>query len=360
MTTNDMDKEYGRIRASGLTGDAMREALIEFEFNNPNHFNSKVDIADNFYSTSNMERALGYLLRAEKLVPKKPYDEEAKKYTIIMYALLGRIFLSQGEYDKAMDYAEKAVAVDDETGKRHRFLQAHILIGQQKQDEALALFYELYKTQRDTMVIEDVKTFMYLLAAKGRYSDCAEMVDLYFNNGPFYPGLGIFAASAFDNSGQPNKGILAGFLEYEYILGFREIDDSHMLGEIEKVENLLNLKGTFPISEGTLRLLRSLYDNSDVIFELGDNAFFAEDYFVLKKKILSRSLTIAEFRHYLQLQRYFTMFPVYYWNVWQAALLCSPDALSNYAPALEEIIRLHKNGPYAQPAREELAKYRGY
>jgi tetratricopeptide (TPR) repeat protein len=357
---NSMDKEYERIKNSALSGDTLRDALSEFELNHSQHFSSKVDLGGYYFLTGNTDRALDYLLRAEKLVSKAPRTEETRQNTAIMYGLLGRIYLFQSQFAKAMDYAEKAVAADVETGKQYRFLQAHILTAQQKNDEALTLFYELYQTQRPSMSADDVRAFMYLLAAAGRYGDCAELVDLYFNIGPFFQGLGLFASGAYENSGQLNKSILAAFLDYEYHSAYSETDDRDFLRNIDNLEEQLRFKGTLAKSEAVLRLVRSLYDNSVLFYEPGDNAFFVEDYCVLKKKILSRSLTIVEFQRYLQLERFFTRFPVYYWNVWQAALVCSPNALANYVPALEKIILLDKNGPYAQPAWEQLTKLMGY
>lgn len=355
-----MNNEYERIKASGLSGDALREALTEFELNNMGHFSSKVDLGGYYMITGNTDRALDYFLRAEKLVAKAPRGEETTKNTAIMYGSMARIYLMQGEYAKAMDNAEKAVATDEETGKQFRFLQAHILTAQEKQDESLALFYELYQKERDLMGADDIRAFMYLLAKTGNYGDCAAMVDLYFEKGAFFPGLGLFASGAYENSGQPNKAILAAFLDYEYHSSYTKTDDRDFLKNIDNLEVQLNSKGTFAKSEATLSLIRSLYDNSVLGLVPKDNAFFAEEYCFLKKLILTNSLTVAEFQRYLQLEHYFSCFPAYYWNVWQAAQECTPDTLATYVPALEKIIRLNANGPYAQLAWDELTRLMGY
>jgi len=357
---NAMNKEYDKIKASGLTGDDLRAALTEFELNNMDHFSSKVDLGGYYMITGNPERALDYLLRAEKLVSKAPRSAETRKNTVIMYGSIARIYLLQGEFTKAMDYAEKAVLADDETGKQYRFLQAHILTAQEKQDEALALFYELYQTQRDIMSPDDIQAFMYLLAKTGNYSDCAIMVDLYFEKGAFFQGLGLFASGAYEAVGQANKAIIAAFLDYEYHIGYSAGNDSDFLRNLDNLERQLNFRGILPETEATLRLIRSLYDNSELAMELRPNAFFGEDYAILKKKILANTMSVAEFGQYLQLERYFTRFPVYYWNVWKAALEYAPNALAAFAPALEKIIRLDANGPYAQLAWTELTKLMGY
>jgi tetratricopeptide (TPR) repeat protein len=355
-----MDKEYERIKASGLSGEALREALTEFELGNMGHFGSKVDLGGYYFVVGNTDRALDYLLRAERLTPKAPRDGETRNYITLMHATLSRIYLAQGEYAKAADYADKAVAADGETGKQYRFLQAHILVARQRNGEALALFDELYQTQRALMGGDEIRAYMYLLATAGRYDDCAAMVDLYFENGPFFPGLGLFASGAYENSGQPNKAICAAFLDYEYRSGYIETDDRDFLNNISKLETQLYLTGALAKSEAAISLLRSLYDDSPLAVSAADNAFFVETYCVLKKKILTRTLNNTEFQRYLQLERYFSRFPSYYWNVWQAAQDCSPDTLANYVTALEKIILLDKNGRYAQSAWEEITRLMGY
>jgi tetratricopeptide (TPR) repeat protein len=355
-----MNKEYERIKASGLSGDALRAALTDFELQNMDHFASKVDLGGYYLLSGNIERALDYFRRAEVLVSKAPKNDETRKNVAILYGSLARISLLQGDYDNAMGYAQKAVTADSESGAQYRFLQAHILIAQEKQDQALALFDELYQTQQDLMAADDIRAFMYLLAKAKRFGDCAEMVDLYFEKGPFFSGLGLFASGAYENSGQANKAILAAFLEYEYNTGYTETNDRDFLENINTLEKLLVLKGLLAQTEQTVRMVRSLYDNSSLESVQKHSGFFAEDYVIFKKKILMRSLTVTEFEQYLRLERYFTRFPVYYWNVWQAALECSPDKIATFIPALEKIILLDKDGRYALPAWKELTRLMGY
>jgi len=355
-----MNKEYERIKNSGLSGDALRAALTDFELKNMDHFASKVDLGGYYLLSGNIERALDYFRRAEVLVSKSPKNKETRKNTAILFGSLARISLLHGDYDNAMEYAQKAVAADDKSGAQYRFLQAHILIAQEKQDQALALFYELFQTQQDLMAADDVRAFMYLLAKAKRYGDCAQMVDLYFEKGPFFSGLGLFASGAYENSGQANKAILAAFLEYEYYTGYTKTNDIDFLENIKTLEKQLVLKGLLAHTEQTVRMVRSLYDNSSPEFVQKHSDFFAEDYVILKKKILTNTLTMAEFEQYLHLEHYFTRFPVYYWNVWQAALECSPDTIATFVPALEKIILLDKDGRYAQSAWKELTRLMGY
>ena len=356
-----MNKEYERIKASGLTGNDLLSALKEFELKNKNHFYSKVDLGGFYLISGNIQLAANFFQRAEEISPKPWKNKQAREYITIMYGSLARIYLLQGDYLKAMDYVQKAIAADDEYGKPYNFLKAHILVAQDKQEEARTLFYELYQSQKDLMEADDVRAFMYLLAKAERYGDCAQMVDLYFEKGPFFAGLGLFASTVYENAGDVNKAILAAFLDYEYHSSYTQTNDNDFLANINAVERQLALKGLLQYAEPTIRLIRGLFNNSDLIFERNRNAFFVEDYCYFKKKILTSSLTSAEFEQYLQLERYFSIFPAYYWNLWQAALKLFPQtALVSFIPSLEKIIRLDSNGRYAKAAWEELTKLMGY
>jgi len=355
-----MDKEYERIKASGLTGDALLTVLTEFELKNMNHFSSKVDLGGYYLLTGNFQLAENFFLRAVEVEPKSPISMEIKQNISIMYGSLARIYLSRNDFSKAIDYVEKAIAAEEEQGKIYRFLKAHILIAQEKQEEALTLFYELYQSQREQMDNDDIQAFMYLLAKAQRFSDCAIMVDLYFEKGPFFQGLGVFASGAYEASGQPNKAVLAAFLDYEFYSGYIETNDSDFLANLNSLEKQQELMGMIHQTGPTLRLLRSLFDNSELNFERSYNAFFVEDYCYLKKKILTKTLSVNEFEQYLQLEHYFSRFPIYYWNIWQAALELSLTNTINLIPILEKIIILDRNGRYAQPAWEEITRIMGY
>jgi tetratricopeptide (TPR) repeat protein len=356
---NVMKIEYERIKSSGLSGEALLNILTEFELKNPEHFSSNVDLGGYHLLTGNIQLAANFLQRAEEIIPKKP-DKETRENISIMYGSMSRIYLLQNEYVKAMNYAEKAITADDEKGKHYRFLKAHILIAQNKYDQAIILFDELYQSQRDLMLADDIRAFMYLLATAGRYSDCAQMVDLYFEKGTFFNGLGLFASGAYENSGQINKSILAAFLDYEYYSSYNITDDRDFLENINTLERQLDLKGMLAETEATIRLIRSLYDDSSLIVGRNHSGFFVEDYCIFKKKILTNSLTFTEFQQYLNLEPYFKNFPVYYWLVWKAAKELTPDLIANYIPSLQLILILDQNGRYAQSAWEELTRFMGY
>jgi tetratricopeptide (TPR) repeat protein len=274
---------------------------------------------------------------------------------------LARMDLIRGEYGRALEYAEKAIALDKEGKPGPLFLKGHILSAREEGEEALEFFAGLFESRREDAGPEDIRAYMYLLARAGRALEAAEMLDLFFEKGSYFPGLGFFASSVYESAGEIDKAVLAAFLDYEYYSGFRGADEGTFLRNIGTLEERLGPKAEAGAkAAGPLRLLRSLYDPAVSVPTAYEAPFFTGDYILCKKKIREGSFTEADFSRYLSLEPYFRSFPSYYWNLWQGALLVKGKASTEYLAALERVIALDREGVYAKPAWAELTRFLGF
>jgi tetratricopeptide (TPR) repeat protein len=281
---------------------------------------------------------------------------------------LARMSLIRGEYAEALEYAEKAIALDREEKPGPLFLKGHILIAREEDEKALEFLAGLFKTRREEAGPEDIRAYMYLLARAGRAAEAAEMTDLFFEKGSYFPGLGFFASSVYESTGEIDKAVLAAFLDYEYHSGFKGSDDGTFLQNIGTLEERLKERsledagnaGNETKAARPLRLLRSLYDPETSVPAGYEAPFFAGDYILCKKKIREGSFTEADFNRYLSLEPYFRSFPSYYWNLWQGALLVNEKPPAEYLAALEKVIALDREGVYAKPAWGELTRFLGF
>ncbi|MDR0998673.1 MAG: hypothetical protein LBL70_06360 [Treponema sp.] len=279
---------------------------------------------------------------------------------------LARMDLIRGEYGRALEYVEKAAALNREEKPELLFLKGHILIAREEGEKALEFLDGLFKSHREDAGPEDIRAYMYLLANAGRAAEAAEMADLFFEKGDYFPGLGLFASSVYESSGETGKAVLAAFLDYEYQSGFKGNDDGIFLRNIGNLEERIGREGFGGEGDGggsaaqPLRLLRSLYDPETSAPASYEALFFPGDYILCKKKILEGSLTGADFSRYLSLEPYFRAFPSYYWNLWQGALLVSERPPAEYLAALQKVIALDREGVYAKPAWGELTRFLGF
>jgi tetratricopeptide (TPR) repeat protein len=321
---NPVEKEYERIRDGGLRGEELVAALDEFELRNPGHFDSKVDLGTFYLARGETGRAKDYLRRAEISLP----GQDRQKIPI-MYGALGQLYLNQGNYQSALEYADKALAVSsDEAAQRsYGFLKGHILIAREEYPKALNLFEELFAGGVEAET-EDLRAYLFLLAEAERPREAAAALDRYFETGAFFPGLGSFAAIVYRAAGETEKSSCAAYLEDEYRSGYRQTAPA------------------LPNSSAA-----PLFPNLN---------FFAGEYFALTELIRSRSITEDDFRRYGALEPYFRLFPSYYRNLWQGACFLYPETYQNFIPALQKIIALDREGPFARDAWAELTRLMGY
>jgi hypothetical protein len=344
-------REYAGLRDGEKRGEELVAALEDFELRHPEHFYSKVDLGTYYLALGEEGRAGDYLRRAEALAERARGEGELKKfrdgggeqggnYLSILYGALGSIYLSRGEGNRALEYAERAIEQAGERAGTYRLLKAQILIKRGDYEGALEIFDGVLSpamagapTEAGAEAAgtsEDLLAYLYLLARAERPADAAALLDRYFETGAFFPGLGTFAALVYRAAGDRERAAYAEYLEGEYGAGYAGGGS----GE----------GGNPPAPEA--------------VPAGGD--FFAGEYLALKEEIDRGSLSEARFRRYLELEPYFRLFPSYYWNLWLGARLVYPERREEFVPALQKIIALDRDGPYAPEAWRALGSLLGF
>jgi tetratricopeptide (TPR) repeat protein len=339
--------EYNRIRDLGLLGEPLVSTLEDFTIRHPDHFDSKVDLGIYYLATGEMGRAKDYLRRAEADIggggdlrdtkSGGPPGEDGKNIPL-MYGALGQLYLGQGDYEQALEYADRAIETDRGNRETYRFLKGHILIARKEYAPALEIFDGLLRDRREgpadevpgQTMAEELRAYLFLLTQAERQADAAAVLDRYFETGAFFPGLGIFAAMVYRAAGERERAAYALYLEQEYRSGYGTLNPESR-------------------DETTLGDLPPLPGN-----------FFAAEYLRIKDHIAAGTVSEEQYHRYIELESYFRLFPSYYWNLWLGARLIYPQDYRNFAPALRKIIALDKDGPLARNAWEELTSLLGY
>lgn len=355
-TQNTDQAEYQSLIEKKLSGAELLDSVLDFETAHIHHFESKSDLAQYYYSVGNLTLAEQFALRAESVIGKAPNDDRMKRVKINLYMLLAEICYSKNHYDDALLYIAKAQSIDGEKALFTEYRASSILTSQEKFDDAIKRFDNVYKKIPDKATPLDLRTYLYLLAKGERYTDCVTILNRYFEEGTYFEGLGAFASTAYEKTEQYDRAILCSYLEYEYHDSFKDEDDLLFVKHIETLEAKYKSQKALDKIERTASLVKTHYLSSKAD-STGTNPssddFFAEQYLVLSDKINSNSITSTEVSQYLSLEKYFTVFPSYYWNAYKA---CSkiPSNTSDLVPLLERIIALGGN-EYTHLAREQLA-----
>jgi tetratricopeptide (TPR) repeat protein len=335
---NRAEEEYEGIKNGELRGETLIEALEDFEFRYQDHFNSKVDLGIYYLARGEEDRARDYLRRAETIAERTP-NLQGKSWSgegnaiSAMYGALGQIYLNRQDYRQALDYTEKAIGSAGEDAGIYRALKGHVLVAQREYAGALETFDGLFTTEGtgEGLGAEDILAYLFLLAQAERTADAARVLNRYFETGAFFPGLGTFAAMVYRAAGETERAAYAIYLEQEYRSGYGE-GNGGGTGENR------DTAGTLP----------------------ADSNFFAGEYLAIKDQIHGGRLSEVQFRRYIELESYFRLFPSYYWNLWLGARLVYPETYANFAPALQKIITLDQEGPFAREAWKELSALFGF
>lgn len=346
-------EEYGGLRNGDLQGEELVLALEDFELRYPEHLYAKVDLGTYYLARGEEGRARDYLRRAQRIAERNPGREnflyEDEDYLPIMYGALGRIYLNGGEYDQALEYAERAIEIVGESGGEkagaYRFLKGHILIAQQDYAGALDIFDGLFSDRGLGLTVgveaQDILAYLFLLAQAERSSDAVEALNRYFETGAFFPSLGTFAAAVYRAAGEMERADYAVYLEQEYRAGYSGAGYSgagYSGAGYGEGEGGGGMSGVLPAGRN----------------------FFAGEYLAIKEEINKGSLSEDQFRRFLELESYFRLFPSYYWNLWLGARLLYPETYGNFAFALQKLISLDNDGPFAKEAWKELGALFGY
>jgi tetratricopeptide (TPR) repeat protein len=353
-----LEREYDALKAS-KNGEDLVQAALEFARKNPEHFRSNGDLGVHYIANGDAKMGKEYLLKAKELVKNAPKTSIGEEYIATVYGILGEIAISEGDLAGATEYAELVETFDNNAERRYQILKPRILVSQGEREEALVLFDKIYREQPEIMTSDDIKAHMALLGLAGRFEECADLVDLYFEKGSYYDGLGWYASVVYGQAGQLKKSLYATFLEFEFNASYRFEDPVIFLNSIDSFEQKMEQWKLLDETREAIRLVRSAYDPSAEYRQPENPSFFVEEYIIIKNRIRDNTVNIHDYDRFLRLQHYFTEFPVYYWNIWLAVGMLRGREASENSLILEKIIALGNNNIYIQPARDELAKILG-
>lgn len=353
---SEMSKAYQKIKDSKLTGQELFAKVSDFELTHPGHFQSKVDLAVYYLLTGNYTSGLQYLKRAEAVLPAASKKDATPESKAAFYAAYASAYLAAGNTEDAWNYISKARSIK-KYGNTYGYLAARILLTRGKKSEALETMDKTYAAVPGNITSDDIRTYMYLLADTGRYDDCSRLTDLFFEKGKYFPDLGLFASTVYEKTGQLKKSVYSAFLDYEYESCFGRADDRHFLENLATVEKTITGKTGYQEGIKALRCVRSLYNDSP--FPDDDTDFFVYQYIRAKKKLRTAPLSANELTDYMKLEKYFSEFPVYYWNVWLSAIKDPAASRTDWIPVLERVIISAPKSVYAPQARKAIGQQCG-
>ncbi|MBC6714053.1 lipopolysaccharide assembly protein LapB [Treponema sp. Marseille-Q3903] len=347
-------KSYKQIKQSHKNLESMYQDVYLYDLENPDFFESKLDLARYYILVGSYNQSWPYLVRAESIAKKSP-KQVSKENEAALYGCYATLYLMNNEVETAYSYVEKACAVP-KYGIIYGYLAGRILTTLERNEEALKYFDETYKKYPNLITGEEIRSYMYLLGESKNYKKAQELLELYFEKGEFFSGLGLFASGVYEKNNLFVESIFSAFLDYEYQSCFGNADDKRFVQNLNELRNKLVSESKDEESINAVDYMLSLYLGTDV--EEPKIDFFPFEYIKLKKTAKNRAWSNKEFNEYMALEKYFKNFPCYYWNLWTMLPKVQAGDLSNWKVILEKIIMLG-NSDYYDSSRVILGKLCG-
>lgn len=360
-----VQKAYESVFAAS-SGDEIAVALVGFEAEHPEHFQSKVDLAQLYFAEGEYVLSYQYLQRALALVEDAagiPSGVEGASLEL-MYRLLAYLCLYRGDVIHAESYGRLALSYAEQVAegeKRDEYRSpASFLMGQvlyasgenedfsqsEKLQEALKSFDKAYSLNPTMISSTHLLGYGKLLVQAQRGAEAQKMVEEYFSLGNLNLDTLAMAKVIYEACRNHQKATICDFLAYEYLVG--GISEEAAISE--GLENgAVGEKKWLAEYEA----LVEPFGEAENLAESGD--FFGKSFCEVAYKMAKGHGTKSDLDALLEIEGYFVNFPSYYWLLWQlASAVLDQESIEIFIPALKKCISLNPSGIYATQARQEI------
>jgi len=355
--------EYEQLisKSANLESEYLFSLVYNFELKNPNHFKSKIHLAQFYLLNKNYVSSLNYLDRAEKCFyqDKKNYSEED---FFQLYSLLAQVHYNLSNFEKAGECAEKISITKGFNNSTWGYFSATSFYLAGNEEKAYEIFFNNYKLIPELATPENLKLYLILLVNKNNIEEGKIILQKYFDlGGNWFLGLGKISFKIFQAKEYDSKLLL--LLDYEFIKSYLEEETamsyliSDFVNEISGLEiNLSNINSKE-------KFMEFIAQESNEIDNPNNN--FYKTYWNVKYNLKFNSVQEKYLDELLKNESIFSNLPSYYWMIWETAKkLYSFDfqkeeitEITVFIPVLKKIIALNPNGLYANLARKELSRF---
>lgn len=362
-----VQKAYESVFAAS-SGNEVAVALVGFEAEHPEHFQSKVDLAQLYFAEGEYVLSYQYLQRALALVEDAtgiPSGVEGASLEL-MYRLLAYLCLYRGDVIQAesygrlaLSYAEQVAESEDRDEYRAPalFLMGQVLYASgenedfsqsERLQEALSSFDKAYALIPTMISSTHLLGYGKLLVQAQRGAEAEKMVEDYFALGNVNLDTLAIAKVIYEASGNQQKATICEFLAYEYLVG----------GISEEAAISEGLENGAVSEKKWLTEYEALVESFDEAENLAESEdFFGRRFCEVASKMAKGHGTKSDMATLLEIEGYFVNFPSYYWLLWQLAKdVLDQKQVEGFVPVLKKIISLNQQGIYGKHARGEIIK----
>lgn len=326
------------------------ELLSRYEKDNPTSFEANVDLARYNFSVGNIEASKKFAERADSLKKFSAGDSRATESKAMLCAMQAYFADLDNNKVEAKKKIEEALVLDDKD--EFKLVLANIAFSEGHSEKSFKLYNECFESNPALFTVSDFFPYLHLISESAYKEDFANVVTAALGNGNYRLGLGSLCGKVCDNGGDFSSSVLYAFLDFEFLRGMTETDDTvaveEFFGEIsEKNEGY----------EEALALIRGYVAKKDLSERYGENTKnFVEKYIVLKNRCELEKASLEDFSEYITLEPHFLNFQEYYLGLFKFLQIFSSTSSEEKSSCLEKIILLSPHSRQAEFARFELGK----
>ena len=354
--------EYEALRKSS-SGAALFGSLLALDQKYPRQLALKVDIGRSLLEAGELERASIYLKSGEELASRS----KDKRLKALLYAALAEHSFRRGQYQEAIDFADKALANPPHQPAGALLARARAYQATGETQEALEDYARGWSSDRGVMSPEDFRSYATLLIAAEKYVEALEVYDEYQARFLFEPGIGLTESLLYEKLGRIEESIVAAYKELEYQRYRGGVAEALVRDNLAKLSRKLEDRQWNPEGQGRelvealQRYARGAWAEAARALEQPGPALeqpFGR-YLLLSARLETGQASDADFREYGALELYLKSLPAYYYHLWRGMRSAGGEPPAAARPVLEKCILLAPNTPFALESRRALGRLIG-
>lgn len=355
-----VDGAYQALLDSGLVGEALVAAVVEFEAAHPRHGKSKLDLGTLYFSSGEHLLSWQYLQRALALSDAQERTKAGFEATDMehLHRLLGYLCLFRGDLAAAEEHGRRALEWEESISAS--YLLAQVLYQQAAASgnwqgdqavEARAVFGKCFEAGAAMATATQVYSYGRLLVEGDGPQEALSLLETFLERGKWEVGSLMVAAELYGLCGREQEAQLfshlaqemaAGLLPKSQVVaaGYSVAADSPAMDFWRELE-MASTEAAFPEAGSGANHVARLYGR------------------VLLRQLEGRA-TKSDLESLVEVEPFFVKLPSYYWLLWQVARQSVPDvseggaAAATFVPALKKVVALNPEGLHAEGARLAL------
>jgi tetratricopeptide (TPR) repeat protein len=346
----------------------LKARLLELDQRIPDKAMVKINLGILSLTLGEIEEAGVYLRRAHELAYELNRAKLTTEERYLLLSGLAEYAYKAERFEEAGGFARQALEVDAQDGLGDRLILARVEYRRRENQEAEALYRQVWDSGRKYMNREDYDALFVLLLSSQQWELACDVLQAYMRKFGYEYGLGVKTSALLEKGGKINASILAAFTDLRYGL-FRGLVDRGMVdGDLEELRRKLQAESWTYDNRGekVLSALRAVMGErwaeaaetlSGIAGETDQSSPLVRFWFLVAGMEAGDDGALGS---YIEEEVTFRGYPEYPYRLWRALKRrASGYSLARAKPILENAVYSSRGTAFGLESRRELGRLMG-